>query len=133
MMMMMMMNWFCSIVELTNKRHLALFPAWTIVRDPHHRKYPTCCEQDLNLRRILVQALLNKVMQWTTTRQRHDYYVILLPGNFETWMTLLPTCKQIPLNISFTFKQKIINGKISLIDAWMMKNGNSFETFIHRT
>ena len=34
-MMMMMMN--CFLVWLTNERRLALFPAKTIVRDPHHR------------------------------------------------------------------------------------------------
>ena len=34
MMMMMMMN--CFSVWLTNERRLALFPAKTIVRDPHH-------------------------------------------------------------------------------------------------
>ena len=35
MMMMMMMN--CFSVWLTDERRLALFPAETIVRDPHHR------------------------------------------------------------------------------------------------
>ena len=30
---------------------LALFPAGTIVRDPHHRESPTRREQGLNLRR----------------------------------------------------------------------------------
>ena len=36
-------------VWLTKKKRFALFPA--IVRDPHHRKFPTCREQDLNLHR----------------------------------------------------------------------------------
>ena len=36
---------------LTNERRLALFPAGTIVRDPHHRESPTRRKQDLNLRR----------------------------------------------------------------------------------
>ena len=49
MMMMMMMN--CFVVWLTDERRLALFPAATIVRDPHHFKSPTRREQDLNLRR----------------------------------------------------------------------------------
>ena len=35
---------------------VALFPAGTIVRDPHHRESPTRREQGLNLRRIWVQA-----------------------------------------------------------------------------
>ena len=39
MVMMMMMN--CFAVWLTDERRLALFPAGTIVRDPHHRESPT--------------------------------------------------------------------------------------------
>ena len=39
------------MVWLTDERHLVLFPAGTIVRDPNHRKSPTRHEQDLNLRR----------------------------------------------------------------------------------
>ena len=42
---------------------VALFPAGTIVRDPHHRESPTCREQGLNLRRTWVQALLSEVVQ----------------------------------------------------------------------
>ena len=40
----------------------ALFPAVTIVRDSLHRKSPTRCKQGLNLRRICVKTLLNKVV-----------------------------------------------------------------------
>ena len=36
---------------LTDKRRLALFPAGTIIRDPHHRGSLTRREQGLNLRR----------------------------------------------------------------------------------
>ena len=54
MMMMVMKNCFCEMVELTDERHLAIFPAATIVRDPHHRESLTHCEQDLNLRRNCV-------------------------------------------------------------------------------
>ena len=46
--MMMMINFF--VVWLTNKIRLALFPAGTVIRDPHHYKSPTCLEQGLNLR-----------------------------------------------------------------------------------
>ena len=49
MMMMMMMNFF--VVWLTDKRQFALFPAGTIVIDPHHRESLTCHKQGLNLRR----------------------------------------------------------------------------------
>ena len=41
--MMMMMN-IVFVVWLTNERHLALFPAGTIVRDPHNHKSPTRCK-----------------------------------------------------------------------------------------
>ena len=41
----------------------ALFLAGTIARDSHYRKTPTCREQDLNLRRIWVQTLLNENVQ----------------------------------------------------------------------
>ena len=44
-----MMN--CSCAWLTDEMPLALFPAGTIVRDPHHRESPTRREQGLNLLR----------------------------------------------------------------------------------
>ena len=48
-MMMMMVN--CFLVWLTDEKRLALFPAGTIVRDPHHLTFPTRRKQDSNLRR----------------------------------------------------------------------------------
>ena len=39
------------VVWLTDERRLAVFPAGTIVGDPHHRESPTLREQGLNLRR----------------------------------------------------------------------------------
>ena len=39
------------LVWLTNERHLAIFPAGTIVRYPHHCKSLTHCEKNLNLHR----------------------------------------------------------------------------------
>ena len=38
------------MVWLIDERHLAVFPAGTIVRDPHDRESPTGREQRLNLR-----------------------------------------------------------------------------------
>ena len=49
MIMMMMVHCFCGMF-LTDERRLALFPAGTIVRDPHHRESPTCRQQYLKLR-----------------------------------------------------------------------------------
>ena len=60
MMMMMMKNCFCGMVA--DEKRLALFLAGTIVRDPHHHESPTSREQDLSLRRSLVQALMNEVV-----------------------------------------------------------------------
>ena len=47
----------------TDERRLALFPAWTIVRDSPHREPPSRRKQELNLYRTCVQALLNKAVQ----------------------------------------------------------------------
>ena len=60
-MMMMMMNYFCGMVEW--KIVCSLFPAGTVVRDSHHHKSLICCKQDLNLSRTWVQALMNEVVQ----------------------------------------------------------------------
>ena len=51
------------VVRLNDEKVLALFPAGTIVRDRHHFESRTHREQDLNLRRTRVQALLNEVAQ----------------------------------------------------------------------
>ena len=55
--------WIVFVVWLTDERRFALFPAGTIVRDPHHCESPTRREQDLNLYRTWVQALLNEFVQ----------------------------------------------------------------------
>ena len=47
------------VVWLTDERHLALFPAEAIVRDPYHFETLAHHKQGLNLRRTYVQALLN--------------------------------------------------------------------------
>ena len=44
------------------KAFLALITAGNTVRDSHHRKAPTHREQDLNLRRTWVKALLNEIV-----------------------------------------------------------------------
>ena len=41
--------WIAFVVWLTDQKRLALFPAGTIVRDPHYRESPTHREQGLNL------------------------------------------------------------------------------------
>ena len=56
-----MMN--CFVVWLTDERCLAVFPAGTIVRDPHHRESPARHEEALNLRRTCVQAYSKEFVQ----------------------------------------------------------------------
>ena len=46
-------TWYCVDDELFL---LALFPATTIVRDPHHRESPTRRKSNLNLCRTCVQS-----------------------------------------------------------------------------
>ena len=42
-------RWIAFVVWLTDERRLALLPAGTIVRHPHHHESLTCREQGLNL------------------------------------------------------------------------------------
>ena len=51
------------MVLSTGEKHLALFPAGTIARDPHNWEPPTRRDQDLNLYGTLVQASLIEVVQ----------------------------------------------------------------------
>ena len=39
--------WIVFVVWLTDERRLALFPAGTTFRDPHHRESMMCCKQGL--------------------------------------------------------------------------------------
>ena len=49
-------RWIVFVVRSTDERVVALFPAGNIIRDPHHRKSPTRCEQDWKLHRNWVQT-----------------------------------------------------------------------------
>ena len=63
--------WIVFVVWLTDERLLSLFPARTIVRDPHHREYPTCCEQDWTCAepgfRLCCMKLCSSDNHYTTT------------------------------------------------------------------
>ena len=79
---MMMMN--CLVVWLTHERHLALFLAGNIARDPHHRESPTCHVQDLNLHRTWVQAC------WISLCSIGNHYT-MAPQNMmfvKTWCSI---------------------------------------------
>ena len=74
--------WIVFVVWLTNERRLVLFPAGTIVRDPHHRESPTRragFEPAQNLSSGLVEWSCAVVI--TTTPRR------LKVLKYEPWMT----------------------------------------------
>ena len=56
-----MISYFCGIVD--DERCLVLFPAGTIIKDSHHRKFLTHQKQDLNLLTTWIQGLLNENAQ----------------------------------------------------------------------
>ena len=64
--------WIGFGVWLTDEKCFALFPAGTIIRDPHHLEFPTRRQQDLNLRRTWVKTLLNEVVQWWSPLHHGD-------------------------------------------------------------
>ena len=71
------------VVWLTDKKHLNLFPAATIVIDPHDFESPRRREHDLKLHRTWVQALLNKVMQYYCITVPHGRDVPCIPLLFH--------------------------------------------------
>ena len=58
----------CFVVWLTREIQQTLLSGGTIVRDTHHRKFPTRREHDLNLRGNLIEALLNEILQHVATK-----------------------------------------------------------------
>ena len=71
------------MVWLTDERLLALFPAGTIVRDPHHRKSSTRREQDYHLNyhepaQNLSSGLVERscAVVITTIQERNSHKVI---------------------------------------------------------
>ena len=91
----------CFVVRLTEERRLALFPARTIVRDPHHRESATCREQGLNLRRTRVQALLSEVVQQRYLHHGDIYTEIFTTPRRNT--TLLDFHKSISFSFEYCF------------------------------
>ena len=79
MMMMMMMIMNCFVVWLTDERCLALIPARSIVRDPHHRESPTCRRQGLNMRRTWVPEF---TLSWMKLCSSNNHYTTAPQFNF---------------------------------------------------
>ena len=61
MMMMMMMNCFCGKVD--QQKASSLISKRNHCQRSHHWRHPTCLNQDLDLHRSWVQALLNEAVQ----------------------------------------------------------------------
>ena len=94
--------WIVFVVWLTDERRLALFPARTIARDPHHRESPTRGEQD-NIangkywrRSSLIRNLLN-VKHYAPYKSTYSKYQIIkiLVNCFQkmncfSWIKLTP-------------------------------------------
>ena len=70
--------WIVFVVWLTDERHLALFPAGTTVRDPHHHESPTRRKQGLNWAepefRHCWMKLCSSDNHYTTTPNRRSIY-----------------------------------------------------------
>ena len=69
--------WIVFVLWLTDERRLALFPAGTIVRDPHHRESPTRqagFEPAQNLSSGLVEWSCAVLI--TTTPRRHNVFLL---------------------------------------------------------
>ena len=78
--------WIVFVVWLTDERHLALFPARIIIRDPHHLESLTRHEQDLNL-----QNLSSGFVKWscavviTSTSRRHVRMYSVINYNIKSY------------------------------------------------
>ena len=69
----MMMIMIVFVVWLTDERRLALFPAGTIVGNPHHDESPTRHEKDLYLCRSSGFVKWSCAVEITTTPRRHKF------------------------------------------------------------
>ena len=107
---------FCGMVD---RRKASSLVSSTIVRDPHHREYPTCCEQYLNLCRTwssgLVEWSCTVVINTTPRRRlilskgRHSYTQIIRPSTNSLLNVSVPTVTLLVLtNKHFSQLIKII-------------------------
>ena len=83
---------FIFVVWLTDERYLALFPAGTIVRDPHHRESPTRHAQGLNLRRT---NLSSGLVEWSCAVGTNHY----IPASISAWILI----KNVTLSFSINW------------------------------
>ena len=104
------------MVWLTDQKRLALFPARTIVRDPHHRESPTCREQGLNLRRIWVR------LGWMRLCSSDNHYIAAPPS---TYHVVLASTKYHVVLVS-VFKHLKIKSKEPVCGIEVRRKINSF-------
>ena len=78
----------------------------------------------------LEKCLLPKLSPYVTSWKRYvdDTIAYAKPDAIDHVLSILNSFQE---NISFTYEQEI-NGKISFLDILILKNGNSFETTVHR-
>ena len=86
--------WIVFVVWLTDKRRLFLFPAGTIVRDPHHRESPTRWagfEPAQNLSSGLVEWSCAVVITTTPRRHKNKTKWNLFSTYFNSYYSMNPS------------------------------------------
>ena len=78
----------------------------------------------------LEESLLPKLSSYMTSWKRYvdDTIAYVTPDAIDHVLSILNLFHE---NISFIYEQEI-NGKISFLDILILRNGNSFETTVHR-
>ena len=78
----------------------------------------------------LERSLLPKLSSYMTSWKRYvdDTFAYVKPDAIDHVLSILNSFHE---NISFTYEQEI-NGKISFLDIFILRNGNRFATTVHR-
>ena len=95
--------WIVFVVWLTNERRLVLFPAGTIIRDPHHRESLKCCEQVRTYAEPEFRLGWSCAVVITTTTRRHTIKLLL---NFIEIVLRHGSC---PINLRHIFRLMKMN------------------------
>ena len=102
-------GWWWFVVWLTDERRLALFPARTIARDPHHRESLTRGEQD-NIangkdwrKSSLIRNLLNVKHYAPYKSTKSKYQIIKILANCFQKMNCYSLIKLTPISIHLKY------------------------------
>ena len=102
------------MVCLTEERHLTLFPARTIARDPHHRESLTYHEQGLNLCRMKLCSSDNR---YTTAPLYEPLYTAFLHNiKLFEYRIAIKFDKDTLAAEQNNYLSKIVNFTLSMID-----------------